>query len=61
MCVYVCGSLCIGQRVSVLLVIEPRVGKAGGGKLEENVRSQRKCRCIYSVLVGIAAVVADIT
>ena len=36
--------MCIGQRVSVLLVIEPRVGKAGGGKLEENVRSHKTCR-----------------
>ena len=37
------------------------VGKARVKRLEENVRSQRKCRCIYSVLAGIAAVVADIT
>lgn len=43
-CVYVCGTMCIGQRVSVLLIAEPRVGKAGAGKLEENARSQRTCR-----------------
>lgn len=36
--------MCIGQRVSVLLIAEPRVGKAGAGKLEENARSQRTCR-----------------
>ena len=43
------------------LFSEPIVGKARVKRLEENVRSQRKCRCIYSVLAGIAAVVADIT
>ena len=35
--------------------------KEGAKRLEENARSHRNCRCIYSVLDGTAAIVADIT
>ena len=35
--------------------------KEGAKRLEENARSHRNCRCIYSLLDGTAAIVADIT
>ena len=38
------------------LFTEPRVGKARGKRLEENSRSRRNCRHIYSLLPGAAAI-----
>ena len=38
------------------LFTEARVGKARGKRLEENSRSSRNCRHIYSLLAGAAAV-----
>ena len=37
------------------LFTEPRVGKERVKRLEENARSSRKCRCIYSLLAAAAA------
>ena len=37
------------------LFAEPRVGKARAGKLEENSRSCRNCRHVYSLQIDAAA------
>lgn len=42
------------------LFAEPRVGKARAKKLEEDARSHRKCRHVYSLLADVAAVAAAI-
>lgn len=34
---------------------EPMVGKAQAKRLEENSKSHRNCRCIYSLLASAAA------
>ena len=47
-----CISLCT-------LFTEPRVSKVGAGKLEENSRSPRNCKHVYSLLSGTAAAAAD--
>ena len=49
-----CISLCA-------LFAEPVVGKAWARRLEENARSHRNCRCVYSLPAGAAAIAADIT
>lgn len=41
------------------LFIEPRVGKAGAGKLEESSRTHRNYRHVYSLLTGVATITAD--
>lgn len=41
------------------LFIEPRVGKARAGKLEESSRSHRNYRYVYSLLTGVATITAD--
>ena len=38
------------------LFVEPRVGKAQAKRLEEDLRSHRNCRQVYSLLVGMAAI-----
>ena len=38
------------------LFAEPRIGKAQAKRLEEDSRSHRKCRHIYSLLAGTAAI-----
>ena len=38
------------------LFAEPRVGKAGAGKPEEDTRSRRNCRRVYSLLADAAAI-----
>ena len=43
------------------LFTELGVGKVQGKRLEENARSHRHCRHVYPLLVGTAAVAADIT
>ena len=43
------------------LFAEPMVGKVRTKRLEENARSRRNCRHVYSLLAGTAAVAADIT
>ena len=43
-----CISLCA-------LFAEPMVGKTQAKRLEENSRSRRNCRCIYSFLAGATA------
>ena len=43
------------------LFAEPMAGKARAKRLEEDVKSCRNCRNIYSVLTDAAAVVAAIT
>ena len=47
-----CISLCA-------LFTKPVVGKMWAGKLEENSRSYRNCRHIYSLLAGTATAAAD--
>ena len=47
-----CISLCA-------LFIESRVDKVQTGKLGENSRNHRNCRCIYSLPAGAAAIAAD--
>ena len=42
------------------LFVEFRVGKARAKRLEEDLRSHRNCRHIYSVLADAAAVAAAI-
>ena len=41
------------------LFTEPRIGKVQVKRLEEDSRSQRNCRHIYSLLVDAAAVAVD--
>ena len=41
------------------LFVEPRVGKAQAKRLEEDLRSCRSCRHVYSLLPGVAAIAAD--
>ena len=41
------------------LFVEPRVGKAQANRLEEDLRSRRSCRHVYSLLPGAAAIAAD--
>ena len=43
------------------LFTEPRVGKAWAERLEEDGRSHRNCRHIYSLMAGIAVIAADVT
>ena len=40
---------------------EPRVGKARAKGLEEDSKSRRNCRHVYSLLAGAAATAPDIT
>ena len=42
------------------LFAEPRVGKERAKRLEEDARSCRNCRYVYSLLTGKAAVAAAI-
>ena len=42
------------------LFAEPKVGRARAKKLEEDARSHRKCRHVYSLLADAAAVAAAI-
>lgn len=42
----------------ILLFTEARVGKARVGKLEEDARSHRNCKCVYSLLTSKAAAAA---
>ena len=42
----------------ILLFTEARVGKARVGKLEEDARSHRNCKCVYSLLISKAAAAA---
>ena len=39
-----------------ILFTEPRVGKAQAKRLEEDLRSHRNCRHVYSLLAGMAAI-----
>ena len=47
--------------ITEALFVEPRVGKPRTKKLEEDARSCRNCRHVYSLLAGIAAIAADNT
>ena len=49
-----CISLC-------KLLVEPRIGKAQAKRVEEDARSRRNCRHIYSLLAGAADSAAAIT
>ena len=42
------------------LFAESRVGKAQTKRLEEDLRSHRNCRPVYSLLAGAAAVAAAV-
>ena len=57
LCCWSCLQLCL----IVHTVRWTRGRQSASGKLEENARSQRNCRCVYSLLAGAAAVAADIT
>ena len=46
--------------ITEALFVEPRVGKPWTKRLEEDLRSCRNCRHVYSLLTGIAAIAADI-
>ena len=48
MCLSCCSSL----------FTEPRGGKVPAKRLEENVSSHRRYRCVYSLMVGAGAVAA---
>ena len=43
------------------LFAKARVGKGRAKRLEEDARSPRNCRRVYSLLAGTGAVAADIT
>ena len=42
----------------ILLFTEHRVGEARAGKLEEDARSHRNCKCVYSLLTSKVAAAA---
>ena len=45
----------------LVLLAEPRVGKLRAKKLEEDSRSRRNCRQVYSLLAGSAAVTQSLS